>query len=600
VSSAFLVLATAHGLGEVAEKLGVIAVAVLAALAVLGGADAPDAAAVGVGRVRVGRRGRAVAMLAALVLTPVLLLADIWHTSQLTHLRHHPAEAAAAVVLGVAVVLALALLIRRRPRALPLLAVFALPFRLPIATGGGTSNLLIPLYLVIGAGVLASSLPHLRGGIASERPSADRAGGGGSPWRRLLTPRGVEWLLLASVVLYGLQASYSADFSKALEDMTFFYVPFALLFALLREVRWTRELLLQCLAVAVALAVVFAGIGFVEYHRKQLFLNPRVVAANEYSNYFRVNSLFFDPSIYGRFLALVMVAVTAGVLWSARRRTVLVGGAILLWLLAGLITSFSQSSIAALLLGLAVLAAYRWDVRGTLYVSGALLAVALVVVLLAPPSLHLGVSGRGSSASSATSGRTKLVGGGLALFADRPLQGFGPGSFAPEYRSHEHVESASATSASHTIPITVAAEQGVVGLALYVALLISTFAVLFRGAGRSPPDLLAGDAQPGCSPGVMKSRHAALGCSPGAMESRHAALGGSPGAAGGGLVSPFRPALAACWAALVLHTFTYADFLEDPETWVLLAIGLALACAPRAASELGQRARRAAPVTLRS
>ena len=67
----------------------------------------------------------------------------------------------------------------------------------------------------------------------------------------------------------------------------------------------------------VALAVVFAGIGFVEYYRKSLFLNPKVVAANQYDNYFRVNSVFFDPSIYGRFLALVMIAVTTVVLWGA-------------------------------------------------------------------------------------------------------------------------------------------------------------------------------------------------------------------------------------------------------------------------------------------
>ncbi len=495
-----LTLATAHGLGEAAEKLGVIAVALLVAVAVL--ARPP----------RISERARAAAMLAALIVTPVLLTVDIWHTSQLTHLRHQPAKAAAAVVLGLAVVAALAVLIHRRPRAFPLLAVFALPFRLPIAAGGSTSNLLIPLYLVVGAGALAYLTPRLLG---RSTPPARQA------------PILLEWLLAASVVLYGLQSAYSGDFSKALENMVFFYVPFTLLFALLREVRWTRELLLACLAVAVALAVVFAGIGFVEYHRKQLFLNPKVVAADEYGNYFRVNSLFFDPNIYGRFLALVMVAVTTGVLWSVRRREVLAGGAVLLWLLGGLVTSFSQSSIAALLLGLAVLAAYRWDVRGTLYVVGALAAVAVVAVAAAPASLHLGLSGKGGSASNATSGRTKLVEGGLRLFADRPLQGFGPGSFAQEYRAHEHVTSDSATSASHTIPVTVAAEQGVVGLALYVALLVSAFTVLFRGAGRSPP----------------------------------------------------RIALAACFAALVLHTFAYADFLEDPETWLLLGIGVALACA---------------------
>ena len=72
-----------------------------------------------------------------------------------------------------------------------------------------------------------------------------------------------------------------------------------------------------------------------------------MVAADQYGNYFRVNSLFFDPNIYGRFLAIVMIAVTAIVLWSSRRRDVLIGAGALAWLLAGLITSFSQSSIAA-------------------------------------------------------------------------------------------------------------------------------------------------------------------------------------------------------------------------------------------------------------
>jgi hypothetical protein len=40
--------------------------------------------------------------------------------------------------------------------------------------------------------------------------------------------------------------------------------------------------------------------------------------------------------------------------------------------------------------------------------------------------------------------------------------------------------------------------------------------------------------------------------------------------------SPMRAALAAIFAALVLHTLLYAAFLEDPLTWILLAAGLAL------------------------
>jgi O-antigen ligase len=419
---------------------------------------------------------------------------------------------AAAAIVALAIVAGLTLVMRRRPEALPLLAIFALPFRLPISADGRTVNLLIPLYLVVAAGTLAHLLPRWLNRDSSESPSHP--------------PLALEWLLLGAVLLYALQATYSPDHTKAAENIAFFYIPFGLLFMLLRDVRYTRELVLRCLGVAVALAVMFAGIGFVEYYRKTLFLNPKVVAADQYGNYFRVNSLFFDPNIYGRFLAIVMICVTAVVLWSRHRRAVLIGAGALAWLLAGLITSFSQSSIAALLLGMAVLAAYRWDARATAYVTGALVAIAAVVVLAAPPSLHFGLNGSGGSTSNATSGRTKLISGGLELFADRPLYGYGSGSFETEYKRHGHArDAANATSASHTIPITVAAEQGIIGLAVYVALLICAFAVLARGAGRSPP----------------------------------------------------RVALLACFAALVLHTWTYADFLEDPITWTLLGIGVALA-----------------------
>jgi O-antigen ligase len=435
-----------------------------------------------------------------------------------------PGVLAAAALGACAAIALLVYVMRRYEQAFPLLAVLALPFRLPISADGRTVNLLIPLYLVVAAGVLAHLLPRL---LRREEPGFG----------------GLERVLLASVALYAIQALYSADRAKAGENLAFFYVPFGLLFLLLRDVRWTRELLLRCLGVAVALAVVFAGVGFVEYARKELFLNPKVVAANQFDNYFRVNSLFFDPNIYGRFLALVMIALTAFVLWRRNLREVLIAAGVLAWLLAGLVTSFSQSSIAALLLGLAVLAAYRWGVRRTTYVALAIVLAALAIVLAAPASLHFGLKGNGGSTSNATSGRTKLIEGGLELFAKRPLQGYGSGSFQTEYQRHSKTTAENATSASHTIPVTVAAEQGVIGLALYAALLVLAFLVLFRGAGRSPPRPKPGDARPV-------------------------------------LASPFRPALAACFAALVLHTLTYADFLEDPLTWTLLGIGVALAREP--------------------
>jgi len=44
----------------------------------------------------------------------------------------------------------------------------------------------------------------------------------------------------------------------------------------------------------------------------------------------------------------------------------------------------------------------------------------------------------------------------------------------------------------------------------------------------------------------------------------------------GARADPARVAVAAAFVALIFHTLLYADFLEDPVTWALLAVGSAL------------------------
>jgi hypothetical protein len=55
----------------------------------------------------------------------------------------------------------------------------------------------------------------------------------------------------------------------------------------------------------------------------------------------------------------------------------------------------------------------------------------------------------------------------------------------------------------------------------------------------------------------------------------------------GARADPARAAIAAAFLALVFHTVLYADFLEDPVTWTLLGVGVALA---RAAPPRSRRA----------
>jgi O-antigen ligase len=301
-----------------------------------------------------------------------------------------------------------------------------------------------------------------------------------------------------------------------------------LLFVLLARITWTQRLAVQVLGVLAALAVAFAAVGFVEYATRHLFLNPKVIASNQFESYFRVNSLFFDPNIYGRFLAVVMIGVASVLLWARRPRDVWASAAVLAVLWAGLVLTLSQSSFAALLLGLLVLAGARWKARWALGVAAVGLVLGVVVILAAPNSVHLDL-GSSKSADTATSGRYDLIKGGVNLFADAPLEGHGSGSFSRAYRRAEKGSAEKAVSASHTIPVTVAAEQGVPGLLLYLALLVAGFATLARGARNDP----------------------------------------------------VRATLLAAFAALVLHTWSYASFLEDPLTWALLGVGLALSLVPR-------------------
>ncbi|HKG01907.1 MAG TPA: O-antigen ligase family protein [Conexibacter sp.] len=467
-------------------------------------------------------RERAFAMAGALLLAPVLLLADIWDSPQLAVVRDHPLPSVAGGVVALGAVCALALLMARHALVLPLLVIAALPFRVPIEVGGTTSNLLVPLYLVIAAGALAAIVRGLREGSAANGDSRTSV-----PW----SPGWLERLLALSVALYGIQATYSADFDKALQQIAFFIVPFALLFLLLAQIEWTPRLLRLCLGLLVGLALVFSAIGYVEYATKHIFLNPKLLASNDLHTYFRTNSVFFDPNIYGRFLVVAMLAVAATMLQTARAKVVWIGAAVLVVLWGGLVLTLSQSSLGALLVGLATLAVLRWGAKRVLLPAAAVVALAAAAVLVTPSTFGVNLHNLDSSSS----GRSQLVSGGGDLFAARPMEGYGSGSFVREYRRHEGRRLPSdAATASHTIPVTVAAEQGVIGLIAYLALLVAAFArLLGRGAG----------------------------------------------------LSVARSAVAAAFLALVFHTLVYAAFLEDPLTWALLGIGTALAAvaAPRPA-----------------
>ena len=129
-----------------------------------------------------------------------------------------------------------------------------------------------------------------------------------------------------------------------------FYLPFGLLALMLARLPWQRRWLKALTVELIAMAAVFAAIGVYQWVTRDVFWNPKVIVSNAYAPFFRVNSVFWDPSIYGRFLVVAIVVALVVVLYGVRRDWIVARvGVVALWV--GLLFSFSQSSFVALVAG---------------------------------------------------------------------------------------------------------------------------------------------------------------------------------------------------------------------------------------------------------
>ena len=464
-------------------------------------------------------RVRAGALLAAMTLAAALVAGQGW--DELASLRAHHLEFAGTIIGGVVVLLALAAAMVRWPILLPLLVIATLPFRIRLHVAGGQAvNLLVPLYAVIGAGVLATAVEAIRG-RARVRP----------------LPRPLVLALVLVISLYALQATYSADLDFAARNIGFFITPFAVLFCLLAMAEWDRRLLRLAMGVLLLEALLFAGIGIGQYATEHIFWNGKLEASNDFHFYFRVNSLFWDPNIYGRYLMVAILLACAALLWASDRRVAFVLIGALAVIFAGLVFSFSQTTFASLFVGLAVLAALRWSVRWVAVgASVGLAATILAVFFLA--------GGSNESSRDISEGHSSLISGGAELAWHRPVYGYGSASFSKEFARAEDVPPGD-TTISHTEPITVAAEQGVIGVAAYLALLAAALWAFFDGTSSLAPGL-RGRFHP-----IDDGDRAEL--------------------------TPARIGLASAFVALLAHSIGYAAYLTDPLTWTLLALGGILA-----------------------
>lgn len=470
----------------------------------------------GASLVLVDPRRRYAAMGLGLAAAAALIGGQVWQQDRFDQITSTPGALALALILGGTALGATAATFQRVPAAFAIASFAVLPLRIPIQIGGETNFLLIPLYGVIAGG-------FMRGLWLCARGRDDELRQESAP--RLGEPPAVRYLTIAlavSLLVYGIGVAWSDDPTNAIRTVAFFLAPFASTLALLRDVRWHRKLVGQVLLASAIVALGFAVLALYQYASRDLFLNKDLKDANELHLYFRVNSLFRDPNVLGRYLALAIVGIAAWVAWRRPAREAIAGAIAAAVLMAALFLTYSQTSFAALAAGLALVVWFRFGRRGfaAVAVLGALAAAAVLVI--GGPDRDESVDKGRADLAEVSSGRTDLIGGGIELFAKAPIVGQGSGSFATAYR--QQIDKVKRP-VSHTEPITVAAEQGLFGLIPYAAILVFAGLVLLRP-----------------------------------WPSGNAVRAGAAGAFG----------------ALFVHSLGYAGFAIDPVTWGLLALGLAL------------------------
>lgn len=371
----------------------------------------------------------------------------------------HRAVLAGAAVLGLALAVAGAALFVRWPWLFAVAALACVPVRIPVHVGSTTSNLLVPLYGVVAAGALAFLWEELRG----------------EPRARELGPLALP--LAAFVLWTGLSLAWSQDLRQGAIALLFYYAPFGLVALALARLRPERRWLLALYGELVLMALTFAAVGVYQWATRDIFWNPKVIVGNAYAPFFRVNSVFYDPSVYGRFLVVAILATLVLALGRIGQRELAAAAVAIALVWLGLLFSFSQSSFAALAAGILVGSALRWRRRALTAI--AIGAAVLLVVGVATPRVRSAVLGHSRAGlNHASSDRYRLVRNGIRIAVAHPVDGVGIGAFKHAYARRLHLKGKEPkTAASHDTPVTVAAETGVPGLALLAWLWAVAFGV---------------------------------------------------------------------------------------------------------------------------
>jgi len=250
----------------------------------------------------------------------------------------------------------------------------------------------------------------------------------------------------------------------------------------------------------------------------------------------RILSVFWDPNVYAKYLLFVILLPISVIFTKnslAYKGKLYLIASIFLALFS-IVLTMSRSGILGFLVGVAVIFFMSYIGKEINYKKVLILIVilfSLAFVFINPPKYFVRIgffskSFRNINISALLGGRKDLMTSGIKMISDKPLTGFGLDSFSDAYKDYRPPELVGKLAESHNSMITVASENGLVGLSVMLWIIVLAILRAFSFA---------------------KSK----------LDFR---------------LKAFTYWIPAVIAAFLVHSSLYAYFFEDPFLWLLLGL----------------------------
>lgn len=418
--------------------------------------------------------------------------------------------------------LILLVIFTRKTEWLLWLMILALPLRIALPAGLTTVRLLFPLYFLITLAILVYMMRRIG--------KKDTAGNFGQ----------ISLPMLLFILVMGYSLIYSLNIRQGMINFYSFYLSFAALYFIILNFMKDEKMIKRSLNLFLGYGIFLSLFGIFEFLTRKIYFSPALAEANQRATIFRINSIFWDPNMFGKFLVVIILIALAFVFFRAPWKNKYLPLSALIICTPALILTYSRSSMLALFFGIIFLILYFFRLKGLVFIFLLCLIISGAVLLIKPDLIKQQISWKKlEKINTLSEGRIPLIKGGLRIFLERPLLGYGLGSFSdkyvktPEFAQYEKEQEGKSTrinKTSHNTWITLLAEEGVIGLAVALFFVIAIFFYLVR---------------------FIKSTNK--------MEFKVVEVG-----------------ILATFIAFIIHSMFYSTFFEDPFMWFILGISFVI------------------------